>query len=176
MWRSNTFNSNLKCIQNSDDRELLSFALTAVNLLSCKSKKWTFEISVTFYKNIQKSATKRELLKSQWHFWKFWSLATFFSDFLKNSWRSKKLRLPPWPGNWSCKVRIHHIHYSLAVPRNFWCNEFHFIKSIFIRVTWKIYLPSKFLQMSRIFPCIQRANMGPIWGNFEGDGFSKLLL
>ena len=29
MWRSNTFISNLKCIRNCDDRELLNFALTA---------------------------------------------------------------------------------------------------------------------------------------------------
>ena len=60
------------------------------------------------------------------------------------------------------------LNVFLAIGMYFLSVTVYVLNSIFIRVTWKIHLPSKFPQMSRIFPCWMHGNMRHIWANFEG--------
>ena len=61
-------------------------------------KKWTFEISATFLQKIQKSVTKRRLLKSQRHFsvpfWKIWNLSDYFQWLLEKIFEEVKNPTP----------------------------------------------------------------------------------
>ena len=50
------------------------------------------------------------------------------------------------------------------------------VKSILIRINWKIYLPSNFPQMGLIFARWMHGNIRPIWGNFEGRWIIQVTL
>ena len=55
-------------------------------------------------------------------------------------------------------------------------NNSFFLSPVFIRVTWKIHLPSKFPKINRIFERWMHGNMRPIWGNFEGRWIFQVTL
>ena len=65
MWRSNTFSSNLKCIRNCDDRELLNFAITAVNsfnILTAVGTKLNSSLSSLFWIHFDHSSWNKSTL------------------------------------------------------------------------------------------------------------------